>query len=238
MKPTGVLKKSQLHEEVEAETWALSYGDMITLLLSFFVIYFTTDPVQTKVNKLNQHMSFSIEGVLTSPNTANPLGKNSIESAELKTVKLPEAVLTNVKAVAVGEMVVISFGATSFFESGSTKLHAGGVSILKQFTEKYLPFAGNYQLSVKGFTDKTPVQKAYGKKYEDNLELSALRSIAAMRVLQNSGIPLNRMDIAGAGELNAIDKILPDAAGMTEEQINAVSRTIVIVVKPEKESWL
>ena len=209
---------------------------MITLLLSFFMIYFTTDFKEQKVEKLNRHMSFSIEGALPAST-----GAGSTTQTGHKKENLPDLKMANVEVTSFDDQMVISFGAVSFFDSGSVQVHPSGQQILKAFAQKFLPYAGNYRISVKGFTDKRKVRKSKEgdfRKYEDNLELSALRSLAAMRILQNAGIPLNRMEIAGVGELKAINKILPDTQGLEESKLNAISRTIVIVVKAEKESWL
>lgn len=228
MKSVSRLKTGP-EEELDTDgTWALSYGDMITLLLSFFVIFFTTDFKEQKAEKLNKHLSLALEGATPVHHEPQPMQN------------LPELGLPDVKAVAVDGVLVVTFGKISFFESGSVGVHTDGIRILKDFAMKFLPYAGSYRIAVKGFTDKRKVLRLEGiqRKYDDNLELSALRSLAAMRVLQKNGIPLDRMEIAGVGEMNAMNKILPDTSGLNQNELNALSRTIVVVVKPEKESWL
>ena len=48
------------HTDTEG-TWAISYGDMITLLLSFFVIYFSTDFTEKKEKELNTGLIENLE---------------------------------------------------------------------------------------------------------------------------------------------------------------------------------
>lgn len=231
MKETRALKKQSYAEaEVDSEgTWALSYGDMITLLLSFFVIFFTTDFKREKVDQLNRHLSFTLEEA-----------KEIRPQDKVGTLKVPKIELPDMKTITVGELVIVSFGPISFFDSGSVDVNVDGEKRLRAFAEKFLPYAGNYRLSLKGFTDKRKVRvdPELHRKYEDNLELSALRSLSAIRILQRSGVPLSRMEIAGVGELEAISKILPHTEGLTEKEINALSRTIIVVISPEKESFL
>ena len=234
MKTVRLLKKSQYHEEIDSEgSWAISYGDMITLLLSFFVIFFTTDFKQQKVEKLNQHLSFKLED-------AEPTKFEAQDTIHPVAASFPELKDHAIKTHNVGDNIIVTFQATSFYSSGKVSVNDIGTELLKKFSQNYLPYAGNYRLAIKGFTDKRPViyREVRTKKYDDNLELSVLRSIAAMRILQANGIPLNRMEIAGAGELEDIDKVIPRKEGLTEEEIDSYSRTLVLVVKPIKESWL
>ncbi len=227
-------KKNYHLEEAENEgTWAISYGDMITLLLSFFVIFFTTDLKKEKVNNLNNYMSFSMDELNQIPSEIFRAGNKS-------SVKLDKKELDglDIKVHQANNRVIVSFGKFSFFKSGQTEIKKEGAEVLKKFAEKYLPYAGTYSLSIKGFTDKTKVSPARHKRYKDNLELSALRSISAMRTMQKAGIPLNRMEIAGAGELNLINDIIPEIGSETQNKKNDYSRTIMIVISPEKESWL
>lgn len=227
-------KKNYHLEEAENEgTWAISYGDMITLLLSFFVIFFTTDLKKDKMASLNNYMSFSMEELKHIPGDLYKVGNKS-------TVKFDKNELQglDIKVHQSHDRVIVSFGRFSFFKSGQTELRGEGVEVLKKFVEKYLPYAGAYRLSIKGFTDKTKVSALRNRRYKDNLELSALRSISAMRTMQKAGIPLNRMEIAGAGELNLIQELLPELQAATEDERNNFSRTIMIVISPEKESWL
>ena len=59
-----------------------------------------------------------------------------------------------------------------------------------------------------------------------------------MRHLQKAGIPLNRMEIAGVGELRTIEKIIPKSNQLNQKELDALSRTVMLVIKPEKESQL
>ncbi len=225
------LTKESYHlEEAEAEgSWAISYGDMITLLLSFFVIFFTTDPKEEKSRKLNDYLAFTMDGLaaLKAPEGSRRAGKTSP----------PDLRDLDIKVHSIGDKVIITFGKFSFFESGSEVVRAEGVKVLEGFTQKYLPFVGNYQLSVKGFTDQRKVVRNL-HRYHDNLELSALRSISAMRVLQRAGIPLDRMEIAGAGEMRAVEKVFAEVEKLTQKEVDQISRTVVMVITPQKESWL
>jgi flagellar motor protein MotB len=233
MKSTRLLKKKAYYdEEIDSEgSWALSYGDMITLLLSFFVIFFTHDPKQQKLEKMNRHLSFQIENLVPA------VAPVSLQEGKGGKVNLPALSGLEMRAHSIEDNIVVTFQATSFFNSGSVTVSSLGEKLLKEFGEKYLPYAGNYRLAIKGFTDKRKVRKLSSRKYGDNLELSALRSLAAMRVLQQSGIPLNRMEIAGSGELELIDKVLPRSEGLTQSELEAYSRTVVLVIEPIKESW-
>lgn len=222
-------KKYHMEEEESEGSWAVSYGDMITLLLSFFVIFFTTDLKKEQASSLNQYMSFSMEELKMIP--AEMLKTDSISSKiDLKGL--------DIQVHQFKDKVIVSFGRFSFFNSGHTALRPEGAAVLAKFVEKYLPYAGTYSLSIKGFTDRTRVSYSPHKRYRDNLELSALRSISAMRALQKSGIPLNRMEIAGAGELNLLQKIITEPSQLSAVELNDYSRTIMIVISPEKESWL
>lgn len=222
------LKKSSSEEEVDSEgSWAISYGDMITLLLSFFVIFFSADFKQQKIEKMNRHLSFDLD----------VLGRELDHKQGPQVLSMPTLKELDIQTTQIGENLVITFGATSFFESGSTEVKPEARKILESFVSKYLPYAGTYQLSVKGFTDKRRVRKMK-RKYQDNLELSVLRGVATMRVLQKAGIPLNRMEIAGVGEMKSINTYLKAHPALNEKEINALSRTIVLVVKPERENWL
>jgi flagellar motor protein MotB len=188
---------------------------------------------QEKLEKMNRHLTFQLENLVPA---AAPLSSEMGQGAKVKMPLIPGL---NMRAHEVGENIVVTFQATSFYSSGAMVLTPQGEKLLREFAEKYLPYAGNYRLAVKGFTDKRRVikRKDVFKKYDDNLELSALRSLSAMRVLQQAGVPLNRMEIAGSGELELIDRVLPRKEGLTQEELNAYSRTIVLVIQPVKESW-
>jgi chemotaxis protein MotB len=228
------LKKKSYHleEEVSEGSWAISYGDMITLLLSFFVLFFTTNPEADKVKKLNSFVSFSLDEM--KPFT--PIRPENKTNAVNQSI--PKINGLDIKVSNVGDQIVVTFGSYSFFDSGKTEVREEAIKVLQRFSDRLIPFVGNYRISVKAFTDKRKVSEINLRRYKDNLELSALRSISAMRVLQKSGIPLARMQIAGAGEMNAVESIIPKADALTSEEINNISRTVVIVISPEKESWL
>lgn len=214
-------------EEPEGESsWAISYGDMITLLLSFFVIFFSTDAKKQKEEVVYRQLAVEMGSLSASI--------NSIHNEVIDDKSLLKDL--DVKTHLVGESLIVTFGKNSFFESGRTKVKKESLVILKEFVTKFLPYAGTYQLSIKAFTDSTPVRKEKNR-FQDNLELSVLRGVAAMRVLQGFGIPLHRMEIAGVGEMKSIGKIVELDKNMTDEEINSLSRTIVLVIKHEKEIW-
>lgn len=195
----------------------------------FFRHFFTIDIKKQKTEiGLNQALQMEIQGL-------QPLMAKDIAALSKKNIEFQDLANLNVVAQKVGESVVVSFGAVSFFDSGNTEINQTSIAVLEKFVDKYLPYSGKYILSIKGFTDKKPVTKKT-HSYQDNLELSALRSISAMRFLRTKGIPLRRMEIAGLGELKAIDSILPNRENLSQEEINSISRTLIMVIKPDQGS--
>lgn len=227
------LSSNHIEEEVESEgSWAISYGDMITLLLSFFVIFFSTDFNKKKKEDQTEQVRSEIASVdFLKTETQKISGTAQKQHSIKNNIVLNDA---KIEVIAVKNNLLVKFSGISFFKSGSVELTPEGAEVIRSFSEKYIPYASVYGMSVRAFTDQRKViQKR--NRFKDNLELSALRAISAMRELQRSGIPLTQMDIAGLGELVEFQKYIGLEKEMSEEQKNALSRTIVMIIRPTKE---
>lgn len=231
-------KKYEEHEEVDTEgSWAVSYGDMVTLLLTFFIIFFSTDPkqgtkqrVELKVSLIEALKSKS-EANLDKGNTAKlNIGKKDEEGVDKETLKKLSGVAHDK-----GNHIIIEFPYVSFFDSGKINLTKEGISAIENFVKTYMPYAGNYNIGIRAFADKRAVKNIKTRKFSDNLELSALRSVATMRVLQKAGIPLNRLKTGGYGELILTAKELgeiPVEKRAPSSELD-LARKVVLVIEPE-----
>ncbi len=216
--------KSRFQTEEVENGWAISYGDMITLLLGFFVIFFNikSDVVNIRLLKKDLDQYFD------RPQKEKKEGMHRLidSTASNQTVPLITSDVANklqIKSNIEGEKILIEFPGVSFFDSGSISLTEPGKQVLSHFAKALDGNLGLFRLIVRGYTDHHPLRSAASVK--DNLELSAFRSISAIRFLAEQGIMLEKMRIAGYGESDKSRQDL-DKSGSAEQ------RKIVIVIEP------
>jgi chemotaxis protein MotB len=232
------VRRSLGEVETDAEgSWAISYGDMITLLLTFFILYFNINNKHEEQRNLIQKeilLEFAEKKTPVEPETLNAPPRMKLGEAQKG--ELDAAVLQNWggNVIRDGEKIIIQFPLVPFFDLGREDVLAGSKKHLEIFAKKYVKFAGTHMLNVKAFTDTVTVRT--GHRYRDNLELSALRAISAMRVLQASGIPLSRMKIVGLGE--TITNRIPGGLNAESdpahknEKGDRFARKVVLVIEP------
>lgn len=231
---------AEYEDEPESEgSWAISYGDMVTLLLMFFILFFSTDKEEDRYRALETALLKSLapkEASATGELNNFRIGKDNGEGVDL-------AVLNKWggEARKVGNKVVIEFPEVSFFDFGEVKVNKAGVDQLRRFVQAYLPYSGNYLLTARAFTDNVPVLKNGNKLFTDNLDLSALRAVATLRVMQQAGIPLGRMRAEGYGELRlsqADREIATESAKQRKEKGLKEARKTILIVEPDKKDKL
>jgi len=209
--------------------WAISYGDMITLLLAFFVLFFSVDARKTEVDNLNLAISeefnkhLANQDKLISKTVWGASGGQSEGSYAGMQSELAE--LFEVKSTVQGNKLIVEFPNVSFFNSAEYQLTPEGVIALGRFAKLFSNFSGRMRLIVRGYTDNRPIRATAGRFISDNLELSAFRAISALRVLEKSGIPFHVMRIGGYGETDKSSERSPAS-------IQAQDRKIVLVVEP------
>lgn len=250
----NLTKKTRVedHDEVETEgTWAVSYGDMVTLLLTFFILYFSTKPAdynsKKEALKVSLVETLQKHSKLTDGNGSAKENSDVLNISKEKTKEqgMSKDVLKVWNGVAhdLGNHVIVEFPGVSFFRSGEISLTQSGARALADFLKVYMPYAGNYQVSVRAFTDDKKVKNKKFRFYKDNLELSALRSVAGLRELQKLGIPLHKIKLAGYGEINMtaeeLAKIPESKRGIASIEdkkfARSLSRRIVLVIEPEEK---
>jgi chemotaxis protein MotB len=225
------LHKSNNEEQADGEgSWIVSYADMITVLLAFFVIFFSLGKKSGDQAAKEIRLSLNKNDII-----------KELPSKEQQLLKSNNINKTIIKAIGAStyqnnNQIIIEFPGISFFKSGDTELSKEGKASLSNFIKKYLPYSGSYQMSIRAYTDQKKVSKNKKHRYNDNLELSSLRAISSMRYLQKSGIPLNRMRIAGYGELKSTAEFLNEqykVKKVSKNEVFNLSRKIVIVIEQE-----
>lgn len=211
-------------KEVQIDSsWQDTYGDMVTLLLCFFVMMVAASSVdQAKYEQIQAGMQ---EG----------LGKADVQRPiEMMMVELADDIqsLDASDKVSLGsdtQGVVLEFNGDTFFDTGSAEIKPSAFPVLKKIaatlqSDRYMKF----DFSIEGHTSNRAFQN---DKYPTHWELSAARAASVARFLQNRGISHSRMRITGfADNVPKLPNLDPFNEPIPQNQIQ--NQRVVIHIEP------
>ncbi|MDD3000308.1 MAG: flagellar motor protein MotB [Candidatus Riflebacteria bacterium] len=183
-------------EEPTAALWYVSFSDLVTNMLCFFIMLFAfsslDSPTERKTSEVKEQMYstvFSINSQTAAQTWLTNGGKGVLSSSLVKKKEdIPHVVKTiknklsrvsmadRLKVTNSDQMVKIQIPANVMFESGSTEMKAGSEEVLKALVPVIAPLE-NY-IRVDGHTDDTPTKNSI---FPTNWELSAGRACRIVR---------------------------------------------------------
>ncbi len=225
-----------------APEWMNTYGDMVTLLLCFFVMLFTTATVDGHEMKL-VIAAFSGLGFLEGGNTleAGHLAElgNTIEAlpsmqmgraldqARKKAVsQFQSEIKSNKVRVTVDERgLIISLAGDSFFKTADAEVDIeASRQTLRKVANLLNSLDSNRNFRIEGHTDSVPTDPE--GPWETNWELSAERSANVLYYLVDFGVNEDQFQIVGCADTR------PLADNSTPEG-RAYNRRVDIVILAE-----
>ncbi|MBN8530495.1 MAG: OmpA family protein [Alphaproteobacteria bacterium] len=187
------LKKRHKKEE-DLEQWLMTYADMITLLLCFFVILLSvSEPKQTKFEEMKKGMqSDFIKKQIESPFTSILQGFESI--IENNHMQQDMSVEETEKGL------ILEFNSASFFKPGSADLRDPVRPILEQVAVLLKGFEyEKYKIEVEGHTDDDPISTP---RYPSNWELSTGRAAMVVRFFIEQQVDVTKLKATGYADIH------------------------------------
>ncbi len=206
-----------------APEWMTTYGDMVTLLLCFFVLLFAFSEIDVqKLDAFVQSFQGAV-GVLESGRTIEPselLSEAEIDDLTLQELqeledfrKLQERMEEFLEERDMASDVLVSletrglilrFQDNVLFDSGRAEIKPDSLEILQfvgivlqepDFAEKFV--------RIEGHTDTDPLRP--GAPYETNWELSVTRAANVVRyMIEELGVEAMRFSASGYGEYHPV----------------------------------
>jgi len=217
--------KSTENASAGAPAWMATFSDMMTLLLTFFILLYSISSVDAiKFKNISESMQSVLSGETSSsiieeqgPNDEIPLDNpqyNEDEQAEdpkikESTVKMYEQVKEYVDKEGLEADVAVSLNRNGvfvnikeviLFEPGEAALKEDGQELLGNLEGLFLQFEN--EILVEGHTDNIPQRSSV---YPTNWELSVGRATAVVRYLSEAkSVPGRRLSAVGYGEYRPI----------------------------------
>ena len=196
--------------------WQGTYGDMITLMLCFFVMLYDpsdSDAVQMAALQAaitntrtggNQSLNPGKLADLGNTVSALPSSERGTMRATAKkkavTIFSPDVTTNRITVTSDERGLVISLLSDTFFEQGSAELNIAEnrdtlMNLVTFFSD---PEISKFRYRIEGHTDDNPVQlDADGNGYPSNWELSAARAAGVLHYLSSLGVSESNFSIAG-----------------------------------------
>jgi len=192
----------------ETEPWLLTYGDMMTLLMTFFVLLFSMssiDPV--KLEQFSDSIGDALGGrKKTEKFSLAEIYKEVADVIEEENLKGVVEVETSPKGVSIILPSNISFA------SGSADLNPNIYPLLNKFES--MMQKSIFPIAIEGHTDNEPISTPI---FPSNWELSSSRAAKVVRFYIERGIPADRFQAVGLSDTR------PKARGATVAEANATS---------------
>lgn len=218
-------KRSYQNEDSDIDTnaWLATYGDMITLLMCFFVIFFSISEVNIA---LFEDLKNGFESDITNKETKSPI---SLLAKQLDSIyDNPVDDNLDVEVDLINRGINIKLASNDLFRSGDAQLSRSGRKTVDDISNSLLSIVERYNLTcdIEGHTDDTPI-RSY--KFPSNWELSASRAANVLRQMIDSGIPKEQSRAIGFADIKPI--IEPrDSTGSLVKGARAINRRVEIVI--------
>lgn len=239
-------RKPKSSDAGEGANWMDTYGDLVTLLLCFFVLLFassSTDAAKwealvgafsgTTVTAISQMNPDSVmqDAIETMPRTSEtPEEVDSAAAAEGNTMELYENVKAyinendvnaEIEADMEGYKVTMRFADNVLFDSGKADLRPEAYELLDHFISAVSPSMKLIEvIEVEGHTDDVPIS---GGEFRNNWVLSAARSVTVVEYLLTSDeIDVYKVKPTSFGEYHPIDESNTDEARAKNRRVDFI----------------
>jgi|TARA_B110000977_G_C11087746_1_gene495416 chemotaxis protein MotB len=210
-------------EEGGGDAWLATYGDMITLLMCFFVIFFSVSDVNVA---LFEDMKNGFKSDVTNTETQTPIG---MLASRLDSIyDNPEDDNPDVDVELMKRGINITLGGNSLFGSGSAVLSRKGRVLIADITSNLTDIIESYHLTmdVEGHTDDVPMRSF---RFPSNWELSASRAAVVVRNMTELGVPKQQSRAIGFADMRP--KIEPrDTTGKLVSGAREINRRVEIII--------
>ena len=208
--------KKAKEPEKPSNAWQGTYGDMITLMLCFFVMLYNPSEVDvTQLATITQSLQMqetesTSGGMSLSAGQLSDLGNNinslpsmekgkSLGLAKKKAVSLfaPDIKSNRITITSDERGLVITLLSDNLFEEGSAELN---INETRETVLRLSEFFRSDELKdrryrIEGHTDNTPVSA--DSVFPSNWELSATRAVNVLHYLADYGVDENKFSVAG-----------------------------------------
>lgn len=236
-------KVSDLDEIAQTDSrgaWLITYADLVTLLLVFFILLFTLSKMEIG-NMTEALKSFDITIGTETPKTSlfdiintGSIGKGKkldhlTGMREVDVLKDINSFISrrrlqeNVEAEFREGRIVLRVEGKVLFNTGSADLLPKATYILSDIIQ-IIENNPQYDVDIQGHTDSRPINTP---KFASNWELSAIRATTVLRYLIENGVFQDRLTATGFADLK------PVASNLTSEGMRK-NRRVEFVLK-EKE---
>lgn len=217
------LKPNKRPEESEDESgnWILTFADLMTLLLTFFVLLYSFSKTDVaKFNAIVKSLRITLVGPYETQSSSSQILNQDILTMQAQNVqtlndllnKELNAILTRVnkfiyeqslqskiKAFIDHRGVVIKVSDDVFFESGEADLNPRSKTLLEYLTDLIRQYP--YPLRVEGHTDNRPI---HTDKFPSNWELSTMRATTVVRYFIDQGLDPRLFSAEGFAEYRPV----------------------------------
>lgn len=219
----GKFSNKSEENDINTDAWLTTYGDTITLLMCFFVIFFSVSKVDVA---LFEDLKNGFESDLINNESKSPI---SMLAGQLDSIyDNPESDNHDVEVDLVSRGINIRLASSDLFNSGDAKLSKGGRRTVEDITKSLEPIVARYHLTcdIEGHTDDIPI-RSY--KFPSNWELSASRAANVLRQMIDSGIPPEQSRAIGFADIRPLMPV-QDSTGALIPGARAANRRVEIVI--------
>ncbi len=237
------LQKTAKHRIVEEDTFLWSMADLMTLLLIFFVLFYSNAVGTTAETRNDSHQERSPTQI-EKPSLATV--KEKKEESEKEDVEMEDLIVEN-RDEAVEELkrevfstleegerrdfsvrwdqsrLVLVLGERITFRVGEAELLVDFRPALSRVAE-FIAHKEGYDVVVLGHTDNTPIHNA---QFPSNWELSAARAVDVAKFLIENSVRPERVTIRGYSEYR------PLYENITPENRQANRRVEIMLIKEQ-----
>ncbi len=240
------ISESLLSHDEEAAGWLVTYADLFTLLLVFFILLYSLSTIKKKefyaalvsIKHTMESNAFLAEhmDMFDFPD----YGSEKISLEEVSGLRPSEDFIikdvnkfitqnndsNDIQVFAHVGKVIIRIDGNEIFHPGSAKLNKGFLIVLDRVLEIIFNYP-DYTLNIKGHTDDMPINT---EQFPSNWELSAVRATAVLKYLVKHGVDPKRLTATGYGST------IPIVANDSEKN-RAKNRRVEFVLEKETHQY-
>ncbi len=188
-------KKKKKEKSLDPNMWMVTFSDLITLMMTFFVLLFSfnePNPKHLEAISSNAPGLFNLsESAVTQP--ISVLRANSLVRENLE-IFLSENSVRNVEIVQTDEGLILTLPADIIFEQNSDRIGQQAIQTIGKIAS-FLNKTG-HDIRIEGHTDNnfTP-----SPQFPDVWEMSQSRAYNVLQAMLKTGVAPDRLSLVGKG---------------------------------------